>query len=49
MLRHYEAGWRYNGVTADPSPEELILLEKCWKRQDRRGISFVTTALAIPV
>jgi hypothetical protein len=23
MLRRYEAGWRYKGVTADPSPEEL--------------------------
>lgn len=23
MLRRYEAGWRYLGVLADPSPEEL--------------------------
>ena len=22
MLRRYESGWRYRGVTADPSPEE---------------------------
>jgi hypothetical protein len=22
MLRRYEAGWRYRGVLADPSPEE---------------------------
>lgn len=23
MLRRYEAGWRYKGVTADPALEEL--------------------------
>jgi hypothetical protein len=26
MLRRYEAGWRYLGVTAAPSPEEWELI-----------------------
>jgi hypothetical protein len=26
MLRRYEAGWRYLGVTADPSDEEWALI-----------------------
>ncbi|HKH45444.1 MAG TPA: hypothetical protein VKM72_12330 [Thermoanaerobaculia bacterium] len=26
MLRRYESGWRYLGVTADPSPEEWDLI-----------------------
>jgi len=26
MLRRYESGWRYLGVTADPSPEEWALI-----------------------
>jgi len=26
MLRRYEAGWRYKGVLADPSPEEWAFI-----------------------
>lgn len=27
MLRRYESGWRYKGVLADPSPEELQFIQ----------------------
>jgi hypothetical protein len=26
MLRRYEAGWRFRGVTADPTAEELAFI-----------------------
>jgi hypothetical protein len=26
MLERYESGWRYRGVLAEPSPEELALI-----------------------
>ena len=32
MLRRYEAGWRYKGVTADPSEEELGFIRELVKR-----------------
>jgi len=32
MLRRYEAGWRYKGVTADPSEEEWSFIRELVKR-----------------
>ena len=32
MLRRYEAGWRYQGVLADPSPEEWSFIRKLVKQ-----------------
>lgn len=32
MLRRYEAGWRYKGVLADPSPEELDFIRALVRR-----------------
>jgi len=32
MLRRYEAGWRYKGVIADPSPDELSFIRELVKR-----------------
>jgi hypothetical protein len=32
MLRRYEASWRYQGVLADPSPEEWGFIRQLIKR-----------------
>lgn len=32
MLRRYEAGWRYKGVLADPSPEEWAFIRELVRR-----------------
>jgi hypothetical protein len=32
MLRRYEAGWRYKGVLADPSPEEWTFIRELVER-----------------
>lgn len=32
MLRRYEAGWRYKGVTADPSSEEWTFIRELVQR-----------------
>jgi hypothetical protein len=32
MLRRYEAGWRWYGVLADPSPEERIFIRELIQR-----------------
>ena len=32
MLRRYEAGWRYKGVLADPSPEEWGFIRELVQR-----------------
>lgn len=32
MLRRYEAGWRYKGVLADPSPEEWAFIQELVRR-----------------
>lgn len=32
MLRRYEAGWRYRGVLAEPSPEETRFIRALAKR-----------------
>ena len=32
MLRRYEAGWRYKGVLADPSPEEWAFIRELVQR-----------------
>jgi hypothetical protein len=32
MLRRYESGWRYRGVTADPSPEEWAFIRELVQR-----------------
>ncbi|HEX4964420.1 MAG TPA: hypothetical protein VF173_26620 [Thermoanaerobaculia bacterium] len=32
MLRRYEAGWRFNGVLADPSAEEWSFIRELVKR-----------------
>ena len=32
MLKRYEAGWRYKGVLADPSPEEWAFIRELVRR-----------------
>lgn len=32
MLRRYEAGWRYKGVLADPTPEEWTFIRELVQR-----------------
>lgn len=32
MLRRYEAGWRYQGVLADPSPDEWRFIRELVQR-----------------